>query len=396
MKRNKYIGLTGGLLCLLFAGGCQNSEDFSEKTEEEKWQVPVSFVVQSSSLSPTRSDKLTNGENPTVNNVRDLYTDRVQVNIYRRAAGVYANNETGFVFDRKVVLTCDEPNSNDGNNYRYAHGFIELQKAYEYRSTAIGYAEQKNEAALFSFSENGNFSDASFSLTDAMQYTTPELFFGTLRYGGNLQDKEAGDVVFTYEKGKGLVGWLYRCVAGVELTLRDVPAEVTEIGLLAGTMNTESKAMYYDDFLTPGGEQNVSDNDKKDKFELMKWARPADATETTDVNLKGASLLPVTSTLSVCFMKDGTAFVVPLHLKKKEEGGSDTGGYPGGGSGTGIIPDEGKDEDEELAKGQISFQRNYYYRIAGDFQTLATQKTPLTITINPNWDGDVDLSLGDK
>lgn len=375
MKRSKYIQLAGGLLFLLLAGGCQNSADFPEEVPEETWEVPVSFIVQSSVQSPTRSEATGKGFPPAIGNVRDLYTDRVQVNIYKRPANqTYADDETGFVFDRKMVFFCNEPTEEDGEIFRYAYGNIKFDTSYEYRASAIGYAKQKDEDKLFSFTESGDFNAASIWLTDTEQYTTPELFFGTLHYGHNLTHEEEGNVVFSYEKGKQLAGWLYRCVSGVELNLTGVPADVTEIALLARTVNTESKAMCYDDFTKPIGEQNVGADEEIRKFELAKWKRPSDTAAddgVTDVTLKGANLLPVTSTLAVRITQGTKESVVTLYLKEKEK-------------------------KEEPANREIHFQRNHYYLISGNYETLSTPEMPFTITINPNWDGDADLSLGGK
>ena len=400
MRGNKYTWLVGGLLCLSVVCGCQQSKDGQADSDNGTWEMPVSFVVQSSSASAVSRGS---GENPAHANVRPLYTDRIQVNVYSRAKGSCddADDKTGFTFLKKVVLTCEvqDGTSAYGSRYAYASGVIDMDKAYEYRVTAIGYAEQRNEDDLFSFTDSGAFGDAAVSLTDATQYTTPELFFGTPRYGADMSDKDAGDVVFSYESGaiNALGGWLYRCVAGVELTLRDVPPEVKELVLLTDSVNTQCKSTCYDDFLTPDGKQNVAEGDEANKFVLDKWARPDDwmsvyevenATDSIDVTMNKSNLLPVTSTLYVRITtqeddEEPEVIVVPLRMKNHvDSSGSTTA--------------DADNPDEELAKGVLVSKRNHYYRVAGDYETLIVKKKPIAIFVNPNWDGDIDLILGGK
>lgn len=386
--------LVGGWLGLLLAAGsCHTSEDFPEEMSEETWQVPVSFVVQPGRSVPSTKGS---GENPAIDNMRELYTDKVQVNLYRRPDGnTYGDNEEKFVLEQTVLLDCQPATAEDGNNRRYARGTVYLQKGFEYRATAIAYAAQRDEQNYFRFSGNA-FADAYVSLTDESQYKTPELFFGTLRYGGSLEDKTAGEALFAFSRndGKALAGWLYRCVAGVELTLKGVPSEVREIALLSNTMSVGSQAMCYDDFLSP--DRQVQAGDGEDKFAVMEWTRPEGDNTSSDVVLKGGNLLPVTTLLSVRVTKEnGEVSVIPLRLQKKitEE---TTPVYPDEGCGTGILPDNDGNTDENLAQGKVRFLRNYYYRIGGDFDKLVTQNLTLVVTINPYWEGDADLSLGGK
>ncbi len=400
MKGNKYTWLVGGLLCLSVVCGCQQSEDGQTDLDSGTWEMPVSFVVQSSSANAVSRGS---GENPPYANVRSLYTDRIQVNVYSRAksdAG-YDDDETGFTFLKKVVLTCEvqDGTSASGARYAYATGVIDMDKAYEYRVTAIGYAEQRNEDDLFSFTESGAFGDATVSLTDATQYTTPELFFGTPRYGADMSNKEAGEVVFSYESGAidALGGWLYRCVAGVELTLRDVPPEVKELVLLSNSVNTQCKSTCYDDFLTPEGTQSVTEGDEGNKFVLDSWTRPDDwmnvygvenDTDSIDVTINESNLLPVTSTLYVRITtqeddEDEEVIVVPLRMKNHVDS-------------SGSTTEDADNPDTQLAEGKLVSKRNHYYRIAGDYETLILKKKPITVFINPNWDGDIDLILGGK
>lgn len=101
-----------------------------------------------------------------------------------------------------------------------------------------------------------------------------------------------------------------------------------------------------------------------------------DAVGTVSLTLKDSNLLPVTAPLSVRFVKGGKPYIVTLQMKQ-----------------TGV---DGGNSAEDLAKGIITFNRNHYYRISGDFQSLATQKLFLTLKVNPDWEGDADLSLGGK
>ena len=391
--------LVGGWLGLLLAAGsCHTSEDFPEEMSEETWQVPVAFVVQPGRSVPSTKGS---GENPAIDNMRELYTDKVQVNLYRRPDGnTYGDNEEGFVLEQTVLLDCQPATAEDGNNRRYARGTVYLQKGFEYRATAIAYAdrEEVNEKNYFRFPESVSspFKDARISLTDESQYKTPELFFGTLRYGGSLEDKTAGEALFAFSRndGKQLAGWLYRCVAGVQLSLENVPLDVREIALLSNTMSSESKATCYDDFLEPDVQKQVEAG-TQDKYEIMKWTRPEGNTDGT-VLLMGGNLLPVTTQLSVRVTKEnGEVSVIPLRLQKKitEE---TTPVYPDEGCGTGILPDNDGNTDENLAQGKVRFLRNYYYRIGGDYEKLVTQNLTLVVTINPYWEGDADLSLGGK
>ncbi len=401
MKGNKYMRLVGGLFSLLVVCGCQQSEDGLQDADHGTWELPVSFVVQSSTSTGTRGS----GENPPYDNdtVRTLYTDRIQLNVYKRTkGGSYADDDAaGFTFDKKVVLTCAIPEGDylyPKFRYAYASGVINLDKAYEYRCTAIGYANQKGEQSLFSFTE-GAFSAAAVSLTNTTQYTTPELFFGTPRYGADMTNKEAGTVVFSYESGaiNALGGWLYRCVAGIGLTLREVPPEVKELVLLTNTVNTQCQATCYDDFLTPlaDGKQTISAGEESKRFVLDTWKRPADwvsiygveaKTDNINVTINEANLLPVTSTLYVRITtqkdnEDAEVFVVPLRMKQHVDS-------------SGSTTEDADNPNENLAQGVLTSKRNHYYQIVGDYETLITKKKPMTVFINPNWDGDIDLTLG--
>lgn len=411
MKGNKYMQLVGGLFCLLAMCGCRTGDDEEAGTDDGTWSMPVSIVVKpsGSSASSTRAGSSGGWEDPIYDNdtVRTLYTDRIQLNVYKRQKqDGYTDDANGFTFDKKVVLTCRKPDPADiyySENFRYAYatGVINMQKDYEYRVTALGYAEQKNERALFSFTdtENAQFSDAKVILTDVTQYKTPELFFGTPRYGADMTDKEAGEVVFSYESGviNALGGWLYRCVAGIELKVRKVPPEVKSLTLITGSVNTQCKSTCYDDFLTPYEKQNIAEGEEATKFVLDSWTRPDNWTtvygvtddDSIDVIMNESNLFPVTSNLYVRITQvddDGNdkVVVVPLRMKKHVTDDSSSGSS---GSGSADV-----NTDEALSNGTLVSERNHYYRIAGDYLTLISKKLPLIIRINPNWDGDIDLT----
>ncbi len=399
MRGNNYIRLVGGLIGLLGVVGCQSADVAQDGTDEGTWDVPVSFVVQSASANAVSRGS---GENPPYDNdtVRPLYTDRIQLNVYKRTKdGSYANETDGFTFDKKVVLTCEvqDGTSASGARYAYASGVINMDKAYEYRCTALGYAEQKGEQSLFSFTGTA-FSDAQVSLTNTTQYTTPELFFGTPRYGADMTNKEAGTVVFSYQSGaiNALGGWLYRCVAGTELTLRKVPPEVKTLTLLTNAVNTQCQSTCYDDFLTPlpEGKQTVPEGEETAKFVLDAWTRPDNwvtkygvetETDSITVTINESNLFPVTATLYVQITidkgegEDDEVMVVPLRMKKRATSTSSSS--------------DTVNTDEQLTNGTLVFQRNHYYEIAGEYESLVIKKLPLVVYVNPNWDGDIDLIL---
>lgn len=416
MSLRNTIGWVGGLLCLFVGTACEQSEDPVDEIIEETYELPVSFIFKESGGElTTRVVDDDGGETPEVPPedlpLRGLYVDHIQLNVYRRLKdAVYANEREGFEYDKSVVLKCVIPEDED--EYRYATGVIDVQTRYEYRVTAIGYAEndQKKERDLFSVSESGSFLGAKLNLIDDGQYKTPELFFGTPLYGGDGVDEPAGDTVFVYKEQNQamLEGWLYRCVAGVELTLRDVPAEVAQIELLAHSLHTESMARFYSDFLTPSGLRVAEDRSKN--YVIASWDREdetPDVNEKVEAHLVDANLLPVCTALSIKITnKDGNSSITVLKWKDEgttpEEQSSDMlrMAPPEKGNGTGIIPNEqGEEPDEpedpyELYK--ICFLRNHYYQIEGSYDQLVTKDLPFLVTVNPNWDRDIRLPLGEQ
>ena len=110
MKGYGYIRLVGGLFCMMAVCGCRTGDDEEEGTDNNTWTMPVSFVVPASG-STASSGGSGGWEDPIYDNdtVRTLYTDRIQLNVYKRTKGTYTDEAEGFTFDKKVVLTCRKP-----------------------------------------------------------------------------------------------------------------------------------------------------------------------------------------------------------------------------------------------------------------------------------------------
>ena len=80
-----------------------------------------------------------------------------------------------------------------------------------------------------------------------------------------------------------------------------------------------------------------------------------------------------------------------------------TKAIPGdGGNGTGIIPggeetpeDPENPDDPDKNSFTVCFKRNNYYKIEGDYEKLMTNELNITVIVNPNWDADVSLTLGE-
>ncbi len=427
MKGNGYMRLVGGLICMMAVCGCRTGNDEDDGThdgtDDGTWVMPMAFVVQSTGASASTGSSTGSGgwEDPVYDNdtVRALYTDRIQLNVYKRLkGGGYTDEATGFAFDKKVVLTCREPDPadifySDHFRYAYASGVVNMQKDYEYRVTALGYAEQKNERTLFSFTdtESAVFSGAEVTLTNTDQYTTPELFFGTPRYGADMKNPDVGDIVFSYESGaiNALGGWLYRCVAGIGLTVRKVPPSVKSMTLITGSVNTRCKSTSYEDFKTPEDKVDVAEGDEANRFVLDSWSRPDDWTtvygvedeDSINVTMNESNLFPVKSNLYVRIVQedeDGNDKVTVVPLRMKKSAASSSSGSSSSDSDSDSDSDSSSGDsddvntDEALSNGTLVTERNHYYHIAGDYVTLVTKKQPLVIRINPNWDGDIDLT----
>ena len=397
MKIINHIKCVLGLLCLMtVAVSCQTEE---KNLNGDSDKVPVTFLLQSSGL---RGGQSGNVDGPQLENPRELYADRVQVNVYRRALdGNYANDADGFVFDHKMTLPCVPVGT--GNSFPKATGVLDVKEGFEYRTTAFAYSEAKSEKGMFTLDHTADnaYVHAKVALTMAGESVTPELFFGTPRYGASDADPNGGTVLFAKQSNSksSLYGILYRCVAGVEVTLKDLPGTVQKLTLLTGKINTESQATVYDDFLLPGGTQ-LSDPAKDNRFVLAQWVRQANEATATEARLVDASLLPVDA--SPLYMKieqnNGSVSIVHIRLKRAGSGSQTGGTYPEGGSGTGIIPnpDAKPDDDPDVTNGDLNFKRNNYYIIQGSYNKLMASELPLSVTINPYWDGDHQLDVDKK
>lgn len=401
MQYHKYISviLLVFLPCII---SCQKSE--IETDNEETFEIPVSFdLLQAGSLT-TKSADIPDGERPMqpAESVRPVFVDQVRLNIYTRPKGDYRNKIEDFAYYKSQNLTAY---LDEASGYYAAQGVVSLKKNYEYRVTALAYNTTANEKGLFTVKENELFKDASMKLSDTENYQTPELFFGT-------PVLESGDTVFWYDEGKKnelLTGWLYRGVAGVELNIDNVPAKVKKIELLADSMHTESHIRWYSDFI--GAYSLVKKSTPQGGFVLKSWEKgESDNLDEITVSMIGANLLPVCTTLALRITEEDDAGLDKVYytlLRVREVGqprNSDSilkVAPPDDGNGTGIIPDgdgDGENPDPEppdFSEYEICFKRNNYYRINADYNKLTMQNYIVRVTVNPNWDADVSLTLGE-
>ena len=332
--------------------------------------------------------------------------------VYKRASdAVYTNDEEGFSLDegKGRVLTAVEQNGYDDNMtgqnttqpHFVARGTLQLESGYDYRITALGYSEVKGESGLFKLN-NGFFRTAEVELTDTKNYTTPELFWGNVVTIDN-------DSIFSYETATDpdmeLSGWLYRVVAGVELTLSNVPENVRSIELMADSINIKSKARYYDDFLET---YDMRKNTDHTHYLLGKWERGDNTGEPC--NIIGPNLFDICTSLSLRIkLDDDTEQYARLRIKEASSDDNVSGQSLGtkaipddGGNGTGIIPggeetpeDPENPDDPDKNPFTVCFKRNNYYKIEGDYEKLMTNELNITVIVNPNWDADVSLTLGE-
>lgn len=405
--------------------------------EGETARVPIAFNLQD--VGDGLTMKVPSNEGPSCGNaVRPVGVDKVDVYLYSRPANgnYYGDNALDFTRVGKYTFAVVD---NKGENLpRYvAEGWVELSGSKEYRMTAIAYGSEEVKNKPFAVTGD-SFEDAAIQLTAispnpfddeaGVEYNAPELFFGTVL----AFDR---DTLFTYDDVKGeeaaLSGWLYRGVAGIQLSLFNVPDNVEKIELLADTIYTEVGARYYDDFLYAyepqkeeaykrfalGEDSGVSWTDfeiKADEDETIKktWEDINAAVDETileevkekrifhivDPNL----LTDICTSLSVRITEsnNGNTETKFARLRLKETEVPVTKAAPDGGPGTGIVEDyqipddpENPDADDPNAPFRVCFQRNNYYRIVGDYEKLLTQKYTLRVLVNPNWDGNVELSL---
>lgn len=406
--RNLYISILA-LFSFLQIVSCTKENDDVTKVSETK-EVPVSFSFQAVGGLTTKAGETA----PTYHYAREVAVDRVKLYVYKRASdAVYTNDEEGFSLDegKGRVLTAVEQNGHDdnmtGQPHFVAQGTLQLESGYDYRITALGYSEAKGESKLFKLN-NGFFRTAEVELTDT-EYKTPELFWGNVVTIDN-------DSIFSYETATDpnmeLSGWLYRGVAGVELTLSNVPENVQSIELMADSINIKSKARYYDDFLET---YEMKKNTDHTHYLLGKWDR-GDMKVVQKCKIIGPNLFDICTSLSLRIKlknDNGVESYQSARLRIKEKGASTddnvssqslgTKAIPDdGGNGTGIIPG-GEDtpenpenpDDPDKNPFTVCFKRNNYYQIEGDYEKLMTNELNITVIVNPNWDADISLTLGE-
>ena len=402
---NRIYHIINGFVGFLLAGlllACSDEVEAPLPEVVETIEVPLSFNLLDVG---TLTTKTVSDEGPsTGNSVRPVKVDQVKVYVYCRATGGdYRDNVAGFVKDgREYVFPVVDTGSENLPRY-IASGSVQMSSDKEYRITAVAYDSKEVNSKPFSL-ENDRFDHATFALrnvdeTDTeMTYNTPELFFGGVLWNDT-------DTLFTYENVKdseaALSGWLHRGVAGIGLTLNNVPEDVEKIELLADGLYTKVYGRYYSDFLYAYDWKDGIENEQFVLGELVE-AQSDDATTSRTFEVVGPNLLTdVCTTLRVRITKtDKTMEYARLRLK--ETGVKTKAVPPGDGPGIGIIPDpddpenpnpEDPDDPDPETPYRVCFKRNNYYKISGDYNKLMTRQYTLRVTVNPNWDADISLSL---
>ena len=400
MKNAIYI-----LMYSLLLGACTAEEEVIEPVIPETMEVPISFDL-------SMTGPATRAFPPKEANVRDCYVDKVNVYVYSRPEDgnyVEGNKRDRFTYRSQVTLTAQKTGETGDKQPRYtASGVLSLSSGNEYYITAVAYSSAQGEHEMFQ--RNGTYLANSYlELLPKVEetptdYQTPELFFGTVVY----DETGERDTVFSYNDVKdtpagqtSLTGWLYRGVAGIEITLTNVPDSVKKIELLADTIYTKVGASHYDDFLHAYAPERELEYKR---FVLGATVPEGEETDKT-IKIVGPNLLTnICTSLSLRITgANGQSF---CRLRLRDTDGHDvpeTRSIPsGGGNGTGIIlggeetpeyPEEGGDGESEKNPYQVCFKRNNYYQISGNYDSLLTQKYVLRVTVNPNWDMDVSLPL---
>lgn len=400
MKNAIYI-----LMYSLLLGACTAEEEVIEPVIPETMEVPISFDL-------SMTGPATRAFPPEEANVRDCYVDKVNVYVYSRPEDgnyVEGNKRDRFTYRSQVTLTAQKTGETGDKQPRYtASGVLSLSSGNEYYITAVAYSSAQGEHEMFQ--RNGTYLANSYlELLPKVEetptdYQTPELFFGTVVY----DETGERDTVFSYNDVKdtpagqtSLTGWLYRGVAGIEITLTNVPDSVKKIELLADTIYTKVGASHYDDFLHAYAPERELEYKR---FVLGATVPEGEETDKT-IKIVGPNLLTnICTSLSLRITgENGQSF---CRLRLRDTDGHDvpeTRSIPlGGGNGTGIIwggeetpeyPEEGGDGESEKNPYQVCFKRNNYYQISGNYDSLLTQKYVLRVTVNPNWDMDVSLPL---
>ena len=406
MKNAIYI-----LMYSLLLGACTAEEEVIEPVVAETMEVPISFDLSMTGPATRAFDE----PDISTEEVRQTSVDRVNVYVYSRPDDeTYPNDLAGFKRHGGVV-TLHAVENNDGGvaghlpaNYT-ASGVLSLSSGNEYRITAVAYSAEKGEGDLFAMEGDYLEQQAHIELTDGVQYKTPELFFGTVVHNYT-------DTIFHYDDVKNdpagqtsLTGWLYRGVAGIEITLTNVPDSVKKIELLADTIYTKVGASHYDDFLHA---YEAKKDTKYEHFVLGKVELEKGDGDNKTIKIVGPNLLTnICTSLSLRITsegKEGKESVEACRLRLRDVDESEVGeeeqtrSIPSdGGNGTGIIPEgevidptpEDPSDDNVKNPYRVCFKRNNYYRIEGDYTQLRTFKYTLRVTVNPNWDMDVSLPL---
>ena len=399
MKNAIYI-----LMYSLLLGACTAEEEVIEPVIPETMEVPISFDL-------SMTGPATRAFPPEEANVRDCYVDKVNVYMYSRPEDgnyVEGNKRDGFTYRSQVTLTAQETGETGDKQPRYtASGVLSLSSGYDYYITAVAYSQKQGEDKLFKRGDNNYLMQSCLELTDS-EYKTPEFFFGTVVHNER-------DTVFNYQdvkndKQTSLTGWLYRGVAGIEITLTNVPDSVKKIELLADTIYTKVGASHYDDFLHA---YEAKKDTKYEHFVLGKVELEKGEGVNKTIKIVGPNLLTnICTSLSLRITsedEEGKESVEACRLRLRDVDESEVGeeekqtrSIPSdGGNGTGIIPEgevidptpEDPSDDNEKNPYRVCFKRNNYYRIEGDYTQLRTFKYTLRVTVNPNWDMDVSLPL---
>lgn len=424
------------LLCGLAA--CSDEADMPVPGEGESIKVPISFSLLDEGTLTTRADYKPSPDDGESygDEVRKNRVDMVDVYVYHRAAdGGYRSDIADFEKGATYSFPVEDKGKDAWPRFE-ASGEIEMSSSQEYRLTAVAYSKEERKEKPFSMT-GYRLEHAEIQTDVARGYNCPELFFGTVVWGtpsGNTWVD--ADTIFTYndaknDKTRQLGGWLYRGVAGIELTFYNVHDTVVGIDLLADTVYTKVHARYYDDFVSAYAAQK--DTEKKHFF-LGAMAEVGSKRDSVDADgdkicytgtqtpiqlsnykLVGPNLLTnITTSLSVRIKSEYKDVneetkerytYARLRLKENStipgpDPDPDTKTIPDGdGTGTGIITDppssnpEDPDADDPLAPFRVKYIRNNYYTIEGDYNKLITQQYTLRVIVNPNWDQKVSLTL---
>ena len=411
------------LLCGLAA--CSDEADMPVPGEGESIKVPIAFNLLDVGSLTTRVSPDDN--HSYGGNVRPNTVNAVNVYVYSRDAdGSYRDYADGFTLGYTYTLPVQDLGDKKWPRY-IASGEIEMSSSKEYRINAVAYT--KEESGEASFKLNGSlFRQAEIELNQRMNsndipdYYHPELFFGTVLYNDT-------DSIFSYDLVKnnkaGLSGWLYRGVAGIELTLYNIPESIMSIQLLASKIYTKVKSRYYNDFISAYGEVENKDNNirryvigeakvEEDEELLKEYDTPyyckivgpnllTNICTILGVRIEyepvGNETWPSYSYTRLRLKETSSVPGVPYYPEDDEDLTTRT--VPDDdGLGTGIIPDndlptdpEHPEEDDPLYPFRVCFMRNNYYKIEGNFERLNQQKYTLRVIVNPNWDQKVSLTL---